>query len=278
MTDRVTAIQEEIITSWTNDGIVVSSSVTSRRRMYARGVANGIYSLEKAFELFKAEMNILESEREPYRELWYANLALRFQLGFPLIEGYDLFDNTGRTTAEIEVSKIVKHVAVLEQQFPNGRVVVQIKIAGDNGTDPIQLSQSDVDAVQAYFNKVKILGTRVEVSSLPADQVIMTWDIRYDVTILDNTGRRKDGTNNTPVQDAIKAYLYNLPVFGVYDVVNHVDVVQGVEGVILPQIVSITAKPSSGVHAPVYVDYKPASGWMRFATPGDLILNFIPYA
>jgi hypothetical protein len=76
----------------------------------------------------------------------------------------------------------------------------------------------------------------------PADDMKLQIDIYYDPLVLDETGGYLDGTVNTPVQDAIRNYLANLPFNGTYSNQGMIDTLQVIDGVHIAEIKSASSR------------------------------------
>lgn len=215
--------------------------------------------------------------KKPHRLQFYAEQAKLFQFGFPLVSDKSRFDNTGYTADEIEASKVIDYSAVVEQENQFGRVSLQMKIAHDNGTDLEPVAAGAYDAFISWFKSTqRDGGVKMEFVNQQADELKQQWTIFYDPLILSNTGARLDGSDNQPVQNAIKKYLKNLPFNGVYAPTYHIDAVQVVPGVVIPQLRACSARYGTLPFSAVNDLYTPDAGYLRFANPAtDLVIEFI---
>ncbi|MCW3088940.1 MAG: hypothetical protein JWP81_9 [Ferruginibacter sp.] len=229
------------------------------------------------FDKSVTDTNTALATKKPHRLQFYAEQAKTFQFGFPLLADKSGFDNTGYTTDEIEASKVVDYSAVVEQENQFGRVFLRMKLAHDNGTDLEPLAVGQFTAFIAWFKSTqRDGGVKMEFVNQPADDLKQSWTIFYDPLILSDTGARLDGSDNQPVQNAIKGYLKNLPFNGVYAPTYHTDAVQLVPGVVIPQLRTCSARYGSLPFAAVNDFYTPDSGYLRFAnTVTDLVIEFI---
>ncbi len=218
-------------------------SVVSIESIFFYVVAFCCWLQQVLFDTLQADNLSALALKKPHTLRWYSEQAKLYQYGFPLTEDHSSFDNSGYTEEAIAASKVVSYAAVIEQSDVNGRIYLRMKLAHDNGEDLEQLSSDELTAFKEWFNSYqKDAGVKLQIDSLPADNLRQTWTIFYDPLILDSTGSRLDGTGNTPVQDAIKGYLKNLPFNGVYVPTYHIDAVQAVEGVVIPQLQTVEAK------------------------------------
>ena len=126
---------------------------------------------------------------------------------------------------------------------------------------------------------IKDAGVNLLVRSVNPDRLRVEAEIYYDPAILDSSGARLDGTNSIPVQEAVYAFLRELPFDGRFVKAHLTDKMQAVEGVVIPEIRICEARrdddPSFGS---VDVIYNPYAGYLQIYIPDDdLILTFISY-
>lgn len=233
--------------------------------------AFGLWLHEKIFDLHKSEVTDIINNMKPHSLLWYANKAKDFQNGDALVVDSDVYDNTGKTDEQIEISKIVDHAAVVEQQRG-----LRIKIATDTGADLGPLTGGQLASFQAYMARIKDAGVKLLITTAVPDALKLTLLIKYDPLVLDSTGKRIDGTIAEPVQDAVKNYLKNLPFNGKLELVKLVDELQEVGGVVAPYITEASARygilPFTSFPDQVY---NPDAGYLRiYDAVNDLLINF----
>ena len=276
-------IKKEIVAAVQVDDVLqtqlTSTSTVSIWGRWVAVIAFCINSLETLWDKMKAEVLATIAAMKPHTLQWYAQTALKFQLGFPTLTDSWLFNNAGYTQAQIAASQVIKYVAVTEEERPGYKVFLRMKLAGSNGTDLVQLPAATVTAVKSYFNtKAKDAGVKLVVESLPYDKTKQQWDVYYDPTILNAAGSRLDGLASTPVRDAIVNYLKALPFNGLYVLALHVDAVQAVEGVVIPVPKLIQATYGNLPFTSINVEYQPDAGWLRFENEqNDLLINLIPH-
>lgn len=277
MARTISEIQSEIIATMSADTTLSglsSTSATAIWRLWTYIVATALWAHESLWDAFKLDVTELAADLKPHTLRWYRNKALAYQHGYSLVPGEDYYDNTGIDPDVVADSKIIAQAAVAET--PDG--LLTIKVAKDVGGDLVPLSLGEVAAVNSYLQEIKDAGVILSVRSVNADRLRVQIDVYYDPTVLSSTGERLDGSAATPVQDAAKAHLRNLPFDGEFVKAHLVDAIQAVDGVNVPEIRLCQARrdddPSfSGVD----VFYQPFSGFLKFYTPGtDLVLNFIP--
>jgi hypothetical protein len=100
-------------------------------------------------------------------------------------------------------------------------------------------------------------------------------DIYYDPLTLDNAGRRLDGSNDSPVQNAIREYISNLSFNGLYINQSLVDKLQAVPGVEITELKEASSRYGNQVnYTPINARSIPYAGYYRI-TNQNLVLNFI---
>jgi hypothetical protein len=274
-------LQTEIITAVQADETLnsnlTSTSKVSVWRLITYAVAFVFSTIEKLFDALKALINDQIATLKPHSAKWYAEKAKAFQYGFNLLPDSDQFDNTGKTDAEIEASKVVAYAAVVEQLSQSGRTLLRIKVAGTDGVDLIQLPTAQLDAFKAYMSRIKDAGVPLKIDSLPADSLQQKWRIYYDPLILTQDGNRIDGAENEVDKNAIKAYLQNMPFNGLFVRTLHVDAVQQVEGIVNAVLDESFATYGALPFTNIDVEYTPDAGYLRFINDADLVIIRIPH-
>lgn len=233
-------------------------SLVSLENMIFDTLAFEVFSVEKMLDIFVQEQDALLDAQKVPRIKWYQNLALGYQHGQPLIDD-GVYDTTGDTEEEIAARMIIAHAAVYEV----GRYLF-IKVAKyDENEDLVPLSTEEKEGFEVYMEHVKTGGTRIKVISLVADDLRIYMDIYYNPAVLNQDGKRKDGTNDTPVQDAIALYLKFLRFNGAFIGTRLVDYLQTIEGVEMPILRAASAKYAAFPFSPIGEVYFSEAGYMR---------------
>lgn len=273
MARTINEIQQSMLDSIAADPVLgqklTSTSKTALHRLLTRIVAVCAWTIETLFDTLRAELSDLLAAMKPHTLRWYANKALEFQAGRSLATDSDKYDNTGLTEDQIEATKIVKYVAVTEQQKN-----LRIKVATDTG-DLVPLDEDQLKSFTEFMSRVKDAGVKLQIDSLPADKLKLTLRIYYDPLILDSVGQRIDGTDLSPVQSAVKNYLKNLPFNGTFVLAYLVDALQKVDGVVIPHIVTAEATYAAIPFTAIDVKYLPDAGYLRFESDSDLTIEFV---
>jgi hypothetical protein len=274
---RTIAVIHQSLIDATQADLTLGGELTSeskvaiwRLKLYVVAVCH--WTIENLRDIFKADVNNTIATLKPHTPKWYAQKALAFQFGYDLPADSDVYDNTGIDDATIAASKCIAYVAVIEQDK-----FLRIKVAALNGGDLAQVPGDKLTAFIAYMQKIKDAGVKLLITSGSPDGLKQTADIYYNPLVLNENGNRLDGTSNTPVQDAWKKYLKNLPFNGVYALQSLQDQLQLVEGVNLINIKSALSKYGALPYTGFAVFYVPDAGYLRFLDDADLALTFIPY-
>lgn len=280
MARSIATIQQSILDSVTQDA-TLSTNLTSTSkvaiwRLWVYIWAFCAFVLETLFDTFTSDNNTELNNRIPHTTRWYANKGLLYQHGRDLIAETDKYDNAGLTDVEIETLQVVKYSAVSKIKNEFGRITLRIKLAGSDGSDLKALDADQLSGVKEYFDRVADAGDDLDITSGNPDGVRIIYDIYYDPLILSANGIRLDGTAQTPVQDAIKAYLTNLPFNGTFVLQYLSDQVEAVEGVVIANLKSASAQYGLLPYSNISVKYVPDAGYLRLLDDTDLQLNFIP--
>ena len=215
-----------------------STSKVAIWRLITNVVSFAIFSLEKIFDLHRAEVEEKISQLKPHTLRWYRQKALDFQSGFSLVTDADYFDNTGHDAQTIERSKIVKYAAVTEAQ-DNGRLI--IKIATETGGKLGPINDGQKKSFEAYLAEIKDAGISVTTTNYLPDKLSLSIQIYRDPLVLDSNGN-SILSGGKPVEEAIKQYLRELPFNGELILAHLVDRLQQVPGVKIPHIEGAQSK------------------------------------
>lgn len=265
-------ILNAIAVSPTLSTVLTSTSRVSVWRLLVYIFSVAVWALENLFDIHKAEVtDIIENTRPSYLPD-LKNSILNFQYGYDLVPGQTFYDNTGIDESLIAASKVVKYVAIVE--LTRGLL---IKVAGSTGGDLAPLTSPQAAALFQFVGRIKPPGVGIRIVNKVADSLKITQRIYYNPLILDNTGKRLDGSSDTPIQQATEAFLKSQPFNGQYIINRHERAIEAVDGVVIAPILNAEADYESVGFIPFDVLYLPDSGYLRFATPSDYILEFVPH-
>lgn len=236
------------------------------------------WALEKIFDSTVTLIDGMIATLTPHSLRWYRTKALAFQYGFDLIPETDKYDNTGKTIAEIEASKVVKYAAVNETTIDGIRVLL-VKIAGVDGTGKlIQLSSLIEDAFVTYMERIRDAGNVLVIYNRTADILRTTVDVFYNPLLLDGDGNRLDGLGGKPVEEAAMQYLLSRPFNGEFSNAGFIDMLQNAYGVNERNVFlrSMERKINATDWVSVGNTFIPDAGYAKFDDTDGLNINYIP--
>lgn len=264
---------------------LTSASKVAIYRLFAYCVAVVIWSHEKIFDTHKADTEAVITSKTPHWPSWYSGKALAFQYGHSLLIDSDKY------LVDDPDARIIAYAASVETF--DGYLKIKVaksssgtldKLSGEWPNNGSSAPMSDASggsgeklAFYMYMQQIKDAGVKLRFVSQDPDHLRLVIDAYYDPMVLDNEGKRLDGTTNTPLQDAIDSYIENLPFNGEYSNMALTDVMQAVEGIKIPQILSAESYWGAYDWAAISAKYNPEAGWMKIYD-GDLTINWKPYA
>lgn len=254
MARTIEEIQQSIIDAKNADPVLnalTNMSATARWRLMAFLFGDAGNTIEGLFDGHKMEISTIIGNLKPHSPQWYASMAKLFQYGDDLPDGSDAY-------AVIDPSvQIVTYAAAIELSN-----LLRIKVAKAAGTALAPLSGAELTAFTAYMGRIKDAGVRLNCTSAAGDTLRCSFDIFYDPLVLDNTGKRLDGTNDTPVLSAANAFLSSLPFNGVFVLNRLIDAIQAVDGVTIGQPISCQANYAATPFIDVVNIYVPDAGYL----------------
>lgn len=275
MARTVSEIEQYIISQKEIQPELAGLTSSSRTSLWGRMVyimALAIYSLEKLLDIFKIEVDETISKLKPHSLRWYAEKSKLFQYGYDLLPETDYYDNSNLTDDQVQNSRIISYAAVIE--LTRG---LRIKVAKTAGTDLGPLDSQELDSFIAYMKEVKDAGVKLNITSTNADSLLLDIKIIFDPLVINSLGQRIDGTSLTPVPDAIRKHLRNLPFNGVFSVQKMVDAIQAVEGVVDLNVNQVQSKYGALPFTSVNISVVPDSGYLRI-DDADLTLTYQAYS
>jgi hypothetical protein len=274
MARTITEIENEIIGVKNADPTLAGLSSSSRTaiwRVWVHIVAYAIWTLEKLFDVHLSNVRTALAEDKSHTLRWYRKMALLFQYGSALPDGSDRYNNAALTASQVENQQIIKHAAAVEDSSN----LVTIKVAKESAGELVPLSIAEYNAFSSYINEIKDAGVLLQPISFAGDKLKVKLLIEIDPQVLSLTGERLDGTNATPIKSAINEYLRSLPFNGLFRVDAMIDMLQQVEGVVIPtaQLVQ-AAKNDVNNFSFINVKYQPYSGYLRIFDDADLEVTY----
>lgn len=269
-TPTIDQIKNQILTEKANQEALNGITSTSKVALYnlwAYIVAFCMWSVYKSWEIFRVELDQKIREQKLYSLLWYRNMALEYRHGHPLDETTGTYPGTGYTDDQIEAAKVVSRASVNEIEI-NKRKHLFIKMAKEQNDELVKLSDAEKAGVEQYFARIKPAGTKIVTLSDDPDQLKLQVTFYYNPLVLDQNGARIDGSDNEPVQTAIKDYLSNLKFNGEFMLSELVDILQEVEGCADGEVYVKSAEANylePPVWTPIESSYIANSGYMEIA-------------
>jgi hypothetical protein len=251
---------------------IPSPSATAIYQLIEYVVAVALWAHETIFDRHRADVDAIVAAAPIATLPWYTARALEFQQGDPLVvlasgrPGYA----PGTTGARLVTR------ATAKETDNNGLVKVFLKVAKDGPTPGTlaALSEPERVQVQAYFDRLRPAGIRLEVVSRAADRLQLTGTVYYD-PLLDVP------TFQAAVLAAVQGYLAALEFDGLVYVARLEDAIQAVPGVRDVQLTQ-TATRNGATVVPFARVRETESGYIvPEETPGLTLadtLTFVPYA
>ena len=230
MARTIDQIQAQILLNIANNGDLAdlnSTSKTSIYRLFIYIVAVSAWTLEKLFDTHASQVDKAIYDNKPGTARWYQNMSLAFQFGFNLLTDDDQFNNVGKTQDQIEASKIIKYCSVKESS-ESSRVI--IKVAGDDGTNLIPLTATQINSFKYYISEVAYAGVKTFIVNNPADKLRLQMQVYRNPLVIDQTGTNIL-TGGRTVENAVKNYIKNLPFDGEFVINDFIDYLRDVPGV-----------------------------------------------
>ena len=242
MADRYCS-QPEVIEKY---GLVEGSSfdqqfsIVSLENIVFETIAFAIWVFENLLDIFKTEQEAAMARQKIHSREWYRQKALDFKFGIAIVPETDTYDLTGYTDEQIIEASVIKQAACVKLISANGYGILRVKVATANSDgDLIQVPAAQFEALKYYMlRNVVDAGTQLRMTTGPADDLKLKIDIYFDPQVLSLSGARLDGTNDTPVQDAIVAFLKSLDFNGSLIVRNLESSLEKIEGVKIAEVKS----------------------------------------
>lgn len=249
-------------------------SIVSLERIFFHDVAAVMFYNYQTFDQLKIDIDKLLREEKAHTPNWYAMMAQQFQYGYDLSGDTDAYDNSGLTEEQIAKARVVKFAAALSK---GNKSILYIKVATDGNGTKKPLSPVQLTAFQFYISQIQDAGVSIKIINAPSDDIYIEMDVYFNPLILDKDGKRLDGSNDTPVQDAIKYYVHNLRFNGLYTNAQLVDATQQVEGVEFPELKLAASRYGAYVDFSVIDAKEIAYAGYYTVKDENLKLRFLPY-
>jgi hypothetical protein len=257
MARTIAQIQQAIITAKAANPTLSGLSSTSNVAiwlLWTYVVAVCQWVLESLFDAHVAEVQGIIATMKPHTLQWYVTMARAFQYGYALPSGSDVYVPVAPVG---DASLIVANAAAVD--LGN---LVRIKAAVSTGGVLAALSGPQLTSFAAYMGLVKDAGVRIECTSGAPDNLQLGLKVYYDALVINAAGQRIDGSENTPVMDAINGFLDALPFNGLFVVNKMIAAVLAVPGVVNCEVVVAQANYAMTPYVGVPVEYTPDAGYM----------------
>ncbi len=197
-----------------------------------------------------------------------------FHDGLPLVwkDGQFQYDLTGVVNPDDLM--IVDRCAILESD--DGELVV--KVAKDNGTELIQLSNEEAERLLFYLKQVKVPGVRIRLINYEADLLKVVLNVYVDPLQIDLTTGQQLNTTETifPVKAGIKDYLNNLEFNGAFVANFFKRTIEDKPGINLCEVLLLQHKYAGFAFTDFTTFKVPESGYLKIQD-ADLTINYLPY-
>lgn len=233
--------------------------------------AVAVWTLEKLFDLHRADVDARIEQLEPHTLRWYVNKAKAYMQGRKLVTDCDYYDTAGMTEQDIAAARVVKYAVATESN-----TVVYIKVAREVDGNPAALTPGQLAGLTSYMDEIKDAGVSVQLRNEPADQMRISLLIYYDPTLLTiDANGNGDQNGADPVREATKRVIENLPFNGLFRKSDLMAALQALPCVEVADIKSVTVKPRNGEAWQTVEGYdRPYSGYYSI---DRLTVDYQPY-
>lgn len=216
---------------------LTSESKVAQWRLFLWVTAFMIWIHEQLMDVERADIEKRIAETRPFTRSWYIATALLYQHGYVLPETgvYALPQDTTEAEA-IAASRIIWKASVV-QAIISGVGSLRVKVATLVGGELQPITAVQLNGFQEYIELMGAAGVYIIATSSVADNLLLNVDVYFNPLILDNEGKRLDGSNDTPVQTAVKNYLKSVDFDGELSLVKLTNIIEAVEGVEDPFII-----------------------------------------
>ena len=226
-------------------------------------IAYGIYLFTQVLSFEKTDIENTIKSMKPHSIGWYIDKIKQFQLGDSLSPDSD-------TYPVIDESKqIIKYCNIVEKY---GYLI--IKIAGEENGLPAKLDNNIIASVSAYIDKIKDAGVHYELICRDADLYKVSLRVYYDPLVLNDSGARIDGAESDPIKRAVMNYIQSVPFDSRYSNMALIDALQGVEGVVVADVLEVESKYYGNAWTKIASIYNPDAGYMKLE---ELKIEYIAY-
>jgi len=221
-------------------------------RLWLWLMAVASWMVESLFDIHKEEVVNIISRKRPHTLRWYSEESKKFQYGYELEW---LGDTFGYNSNQPE-ARIITYASASEV----GDKLI-IKVATEKKPNIKPLSAIQLFAFKEYWAKMKDAGVKLEIISLPADEVKVTMKIIRSRMVLDSQNRLLRDTSIKPIDNAVAIFGANLEFDGILRLSDFADAIKSAEGVIDVKIIEAYHRPAGGVWQKIDMSVTPVSGY-----------------
>ena len=277
MARTIAVIQASIVAAKNADPALdglTSTSAVAVWLAWTYVVATAMWVMESLYDGLVSQVNGILATQKPHTLQWYATMAQAFQYGISLPADTDVYAVV--PPADLSVL-VVNYAAAVETAGQ-----VRIKVATLSAGVLAPLSSPELTAFSTYMNRVKDAGVLLTCTSGNPDTLQLKVTVYYDPLVLNATGERIDGTENTPVLDGINTFLDNLPFNGVFMLNSLIASGQAISGVQIFEVQTaqgtFTGGPTVNILTATPNIYTPDAGYMTLdETYFNAYVTYVPY-
>ncbi|MBY0244514.1 MAG: baseplate J/gp47 family protein [Sphingobacteriaceae bacterium] len=239
----------------------LSKSKTAEWRIWVNIVAVAISYFENILDVFKQYINAQLEQKQAGSLTWYIDQVLKYQHGDDLI-----IDEMGRVKyAVIDGTKQIVKICSINE---TSSMALQIKLA-TLGNDGKFMALDDLQRLGFlnYINKVRFLGTPVQVLSLPADV------INYSIQIYcaDNAD---PNIVKSAVKESLQKYATTIKFGGKIYYTQILASIMSTKDVVTANIISLTAIQNNKT-VDISDAYELVSGYFNYDDRANISINLI---
>ena len=228
-------------------------------------VASAINQSEQIFDVQTKEIQDYVDNMRPHTLMWYHNMIKNFQYGDTLAnftDKYDIID---------ESKQIIEYCSV-----KSARNILFIKVAKSENDEPAQLSTAEQEALKNYINRVKDAGVHYNLLSYAPDILSLTLLVYFDPLVMKADGTLIAEPGTSPVKDAVKNYIKNLPFDGVYSNMSLIDEIQKHKAVKTADVLLAQARYGANDNVTIDSIYTTESGYIKI-DENNFNIEYRPY-
>lgn len=218
-----------------------AAALTSKSRVSVFGMLRNLWAifvqaLEHQIDTALADADAVAKSIQIGTVTWYADQARAFQYGDPLI----IINNRPAYGVVDPAKRIVTQVAVVE----SSNSVLTIKLAKPDGNFTQKLTTAEFAAFDGYIQKVKYAGVKINLVSLPPDELKVVASARIDRQVINGDGTLLSNSGRKPVEEALQVFGRQLPFNSIVNETDLTDFLQRAPGVIDFNVKQLFIRPA----------------------------------